>query len=520
MTTPAHLVRLQHLTGRLTPSANAPTDELGRFERTLAQHLRDHPDLTIRGNRLTDEGAPVLEDASDAFAQRIRNLETELAGQPAGPASATAPLVFRRETAFRSNLLGNSVPEWGTGMAPSASYGPFLDEHGLHVWFDLFQPIRLISVFFAGSPNPVLRVPIWGTITGRQSYRIEAGSAWIASNLIARVAALQGYYTGLKITGGSLDLSQVATASGDSIVIPGSATASLHLDLDQAAAPHTPQAAGIDAAEAVVQLPERFDLQFHLQASTVAGGDASCTVFGCQVDFKQSGQPPIWLPLIGQILVPYSATTHTNAPDHFEIVSSKSALCTVGGRAPIDPATTGWLLPAAKIDPLTRRRRGRYRLPLRDDAEGALDDVAGPRARQDHAPSSGRDRGARARDADRLHRVERERPAAMDAVAQRQHETSVGRRAHVRQAVPVRVRLRGCQQRGRLLLLRRQGGDRSSGRRQRQAVLRPVGGGLCRHAADRRDVSRGAPRQRPPRRSVRPIRLDSTRSRSGMRSSP
>ena len=238
-------------------------------------------------------------------------------------------------------------------MAPSASYGPFLDEHGLHVWFDLFEPTRLISVFLAGSSSPVLRVPIWGTITGRQSYRIEAGSVWIASNLIARVPELQGHYTGLKITGGSLDLSQVATASGDNIFIPAGATASLHLDLDQAGAPPAPQAAGIDAAEAIVRLPKTFDLQFQLQAGTVKSGDASFTVFGCQVDFKQSGPPPLWLPPISQILIPYAATTHTNAPDHFEIVSSKSALCTVEGRAPIEAALTGWLLPAAKIDPAT-----------------------------------------------------------------------------------------------------------------------------------------------------------------------
>ena len=353
MTTPAHVVRLQHLTGRLTPSSDAAADELGRFERTLARHLRDHPDLTIRGNRLPHEGSDLLEEESDAFAHRIRDLETELAGHRTGAPSAAAPLVFRRETAFRSNLLGNSVPEWGAGMAPSASYGPFLDEHGLNVWFDLFQPIRLINVFFAGSSTPVLRVPIWGTIAGRQSYRIEAGSAWIASHLIARVATLQGYYTGLKIAGGSIDLSEVATASGDSIIIPASATASLHLDLDQTAAPHAPQAAGIDATESVVQLPESFDLQFQLHASAVGGGNASCRVFGCRVDFKRSGQVPIWLPLISQVLVPYSATPRTNAPGHFEIVASKSALCTVEGRAPIDPVTTGWLLPAAKIDPLT-----------------------------------------------------------------------------------------------------------------------------------------------------------------------
>jgi len=348
----AQLARLQELTGRLTASPDAPA-ELGRFERVLARHLRDNAGTTIRGNRLPHEGAGALDAATDAFTDRIREIESDLARQPAAAAPADAPVIFRRETAFRSNLLGNSVPEWATGMAPSASYGPVLDEHGLPVWFDLFEPTRFISVFFAGLSTPVLRVPIWGTITGRQSYRIEAGSVWIASSLIARVPELQGYYTGLKIRGGTLDLSQAATASGDTIVIPAAATGSLHLDLDQATAPSTAQDAGFDAVDSVVQLPTHVDLTFQLLASTIAGGPATCTLFGCQVDFKQSGQAPIWLPLIGQILVPHKAATHTSAPDHFEIVSSQSALCTPEGRAPIDQTLTGWLLPAAKIDPAT-----------------------------------------------------------------------------------------------------------------------------------------------------------------------
>ena len=244
MNTRAHLARLQQLTGRLTPSAEAPGDELGRFEGTLVRHLRDHADLTIKGNRLPHEGADHLEDATEDFAQRVRNVESGLARQPAGSTRAgvtPAPAIFRRETAFRSNLLGTSIPEWATGMAPSASYGPFLDEHGLLVWFDLFEPIRLITVYLAGVATPAMRVPIWGTITGRRAYRIEAGSAWIASDLIARVPALQGFLTGLKIAGGTLELSQDATASGDNIFIPASATASLRLDLDHAAAPSTPE---------------------------------------------------------------------------------------------------------------------------------------------------------------------------------------------------------------------------------------------------------------------------------------
>ena len=386
------------------------------------------------------------------------------------PRSAASPLIFRRETAFRSNLLGNSVPEWATGMAPSASYGPFLDEHGLNVWFDLFEPTRLISVFFAGLSIPVLRVPIWGTITGRQSYRIEAGSVWIASNLIARVPELQGYYTGLKIRGGTLDLSQAAAASGDNIVIPAGATASLHLDLDQPAAPVARQDAGTDAVEAVVQLPKRFDLTLQLLASSVVGGRATCTVFGCQVDFQQSGQTPIWLPLIGQILIPYKATTHTNAPDHFEIASSNSALCTVEGRAPIDQALTGWLLPAAKIDPTAVGAAagiGSLCVTMKKGLSATWRDLARAKTTLLHP---GRHRGARARDAARLHGFERQRPAALDALAQRQHETSIGNDAHVRQALPVCVRVVGRQQRRRVLFLWAEGRDRSAGRRQRQAV--------------------------------------------------
>ena len=41
-------------------------------------------------------------------------------------ATGAAPLVFRRETAFRNNLFGGSVPEWGVGLAPTVSFGPSL----------------------------------------------------------------------------------------------------------------------------------------------------------------------------------------------------------------------------------------------------------------------------------------------------------------------------------------------------------------------------------------------------------
>ena len=151
-----------------------------------------------------------------------------------------------------------------------------------------------------------------------------------------------------------------------------------------------PQAAGIDAAEAVVQLPRalRSDVPTAGQHASRAGTPrARCSA--ARWTSSSPGQTPIWLPLIGQILVPYAADhAHERAgPLRDRRRRSRRSARSRAARRSI-PRLTGWLLPAAKIDPLTRRRRGRHRLALRDDAEGALDDVAGSHARQDHAAAS------------------------------------------------------------------------------------------------------------------------------------
>src|SRR5262249_2454111 len=121
----------------------------------------------------------------------------------------------------------------------------------------------------------------------------------------------------------------------------------------QPAPAHTPQVAGADAIDSSVSLPKTFDLRFRGLASTVQSGEAASTAFGCTTHFKPAGQAPIWFAPIGQILVRYFATTATNTPDQFEAVSSKSDLCTLKGRAAIEQSGSGWLLPAAKVDPLT-----------------------------------------------------------------------------------------------------------------------------------------------------------------------
>jgi hypothetical protein len=338
--------KLRHLTNGLAVSSEAVPGEIERLQDMLAEVLHAHPDFAILGNRpafevTVDSTEPPL---SEALIARVG----AILAQPAAPAAA--PIVFRRETAFRSNLLGNSVPDAAVGMAPTESFGPFIDKLGRRFWFDVFRPTVLTSVAFVGAPV-ALRLPIRVPRAGQTAYAVEAGSAWIASTLFARISALTGYYTGLTIAGGRIDLSQPAQLSGGDIVLAPGTVVTLHLTLVQAPVTLPPHTAGVDAAEVAVDLPKTFDLTFDLNGSMLQAGPAKCTVFGCSTSFTQSAKPPIWVGIINQIVVPFDAITDTNSPDRFVFARSESALCTPAGSASIDSALTGWLLPVTKAVP-------------------------------------------------------------------------------------------------------------------------------------------------------------------------
>jgi hypothetical protein len=115
----AILGQLQQLTGSLKPATGTSADALplcNEIWRSSSRLTR----FTVSGNRLQHEAA----EAGPAvdLSARFSHLSDVLTATPAAAAAATpapAPLVFRRETAFSSILLGNSVPQWGAGMAHS-----------------------------------------------------------------------------------------------------------------------------------------------------------------------------------------------------------------------------------------------------------------------------------------------------------------------------------------------------------------------------------------------------------------
>jgi hypothetical protein len=332
MNTPLILSRLLQLTGNLRLAPGTGAEQLRALQRTLATQLIADPTFRVFGNRVPDAN-----DSSPS------NHLSDLLEQAAASKSAAAlPLVFRRETAFRSSLLGNSVPDWGSGLAVSRTFGPFIDQRGISVWFDFYNSVQMVSVYLNGGGAPAMLIPFRGAVAPNRAFRIEAGSVWIASDLIANTSALSGYYTGLKVRGGSLELSAIGNVSSGNIVVPPLTFTALQLDLNPNAVLIGAGEAGGDADASTVATPGSITLILDSGASILTAGDASCTVFGCAATFRFAGSAPRWLDQLGQILVPYSVSTKAAAPDRFQIDSSASALCTLAKSAAI-AGDSGWL---------------------------------------------------------------------------------------------------------------------------------------------------------------------------------
>ncbi|MEO7768163.1 MAG: hypothetical protein ABIS01_12080, partial [Ferruginibacter sp.] len=338
--------QLKQITGELQAATKGQNEHLKRLERKLAEQIIHNPGFTISGSNLHQAAiATVLDDSIESVAH-INDVLAESTTKTIAPA-----LAFRRETSMRSNLLGNSVAEWGSGLAANETMGPFIDKNGLEFYFDFFFSVHMIQVFISGVPYPVLLVPMRGILTAKKNYKISAGSVWIASNFITRKSAQLGYYTGLKVKGGSLDF-DVNTIITDGKLYTAPATpAKLHLDLDHNNVNTTSTEAGFDATKAAVHLPEFLTFEFNLTSSKFTAGDANCTAFGCKTNLHFQNGKPVWQPLLQQILVPYHVTAGERLPDHFRIHQSLSELATLSSAATI-LSSSGWLLPAAKIDPL------------------------------------------------------------------------------------------------------------------------------------------------------------------------
>jgi hypothetical protein len=256
-------------------------------------------------------------------------------------------LVARRLLPVSTSAAPESLPAWAKGLQVNQTFGPFLDASGRRVWIDIFRPRGLARLVHSPGGQPFLLLPVPARPPRRRpqstTFRIPAGSVWMASQLFAPAAPAPGY-TGLRITGGTIHFSQPVSTIGSEIVVPSTVTVRLDLDLEQPLAV-TGSGPGADARAAQVTVPAHIRL-------TITGGtalletsdDARLQAYGFPTDLVLSTGPIRYVADLHVLAVPCRASSTP-----FTVNQVRSTLFAPAHSAPIRDAA--WGLPVAELDP-------------------------------------------------------------------------------------------------------------------------------------------------------------------------
>jgi hypothetical protein len=261
------------------------------------------------------------------------------------PAASADVRVFRRETPVLTPQLPNSVPPWAAGWQVDRTLGPFLDTTGRSYWFDIRRIFRQVQV--TGGPGGVVLfvIPLAGFPHAGEVYKLQSGTVWIRSRLIAPDAA-EGAFTGLLIQSGILKLNAVTTVTTNLIVVSTAAQIELDLNLQRPVSPASSlSGTGGDAEAAKVTLPATVSIRATgAGTGAISGaGEASVTAYGTTAALKFAAAAAYYDTEVNRILVPFKTDTSV-----FVAAGVQSDLFQPAGNAPI--ISGFWVLTALVPD--------------------------------------------------------------------------------------------------------------------------------------------------------------------------
>jgi hypothetical protein len=250
-------------------------------------------------------------------------------------------------------LYSKANAAWSSGLKPSDSLGPFLDRLGRPAWIDVFPVIRNLRFQRKAGARPFLVLPI-EVVIGSQSlfgphkpapteFKLAAGSVWIQSQQLAVAAPADGF-TGLKIRGGTLNLSAPPTVgTSDNLVAAPTITVTVDLTLDPSVSP-SGTGPGADARAAVAETQRQFVSYSQPPVRVWMGRSGTDVAYGCDVGLKLTGKAPAFVPAFNQIAFPATPSMAS-----FSISAVTSSAFVPTGSAPI--ASAAWIVPVATVDP-------------------------------------------------------------------------------------------------------------------------------------------------------------------------
>jgi hypothetical protein len=225
----------------------------------------------------------VLEGARAGLLRALDAIETEGGVAQEAPQRAALAVVRRDEP---GRLFSGSLVDSVSALAPGERLGPFPTHGGLDAWFDVFYlPARRLEVRQAGAAAPDLVLTSARPAVGRRastSIDIEAGTVWLRGGLLGGGLPAAAF-VGVKVTGGSLKLSQQATITGNLVEVNAPLSGVLTLEL---AADDVVPAPGACTSSAVdVTLPDSLVFKFTAGVPAVQGGPGQAQAWGQSFDF-------------------------------------------------------------------------------------------------------------------------------------------------------------------------------------------------------------------------------------------
>lgn len=217
-----------------------------------------------------------------------------------------------RRTPLRTSASPFSLPANAAGRAIARTLGPFLDVNRMPLWIDLFLRVRQTAVVRAPGAEPFLVVPLRSLLLiGAAHYVLPAGSVWILARLLASTAPASSY-CGIRIKGGTLNLSAPATVSGGTLQIGAGVVATLDFEIDPQDPPGAGSTLGPDGDASKCQPPA--NARFVCTASGVVLDDASdarLNAYGTAVPLRHHAHAAGRMePLVNRVWLPLDSSSH------------------------------------------------------------------------------------------------------------------------------------------------------------------------------------------------------------------
>ena len=343
------LALLAQFTGAYLAANNPSTDELHAFQLNIANALLQKQSASEFQQSFLFENMQSL-TTQHLDEKDMQHLNSVLQNAEESSATGDTIRVFRREVPFTSSQVKGSVPDWARGAKIENTIGPLINNLGQKIWWDLYRIVPGVQLYLQGGAQPAMVLSLkvsrfFVLFQNHKDYTIPVSSIWINSHLIS-TSAPDIEFCGLTVSKGTIHFtSDVALSNGKMIVPPGTVvTVTLDL-LEQTDASVSPDNTGIDAKNAVVNLPPTFSFSFSDAGSQViAAGDASWTLYQQQDTFTfDNTRPAFYLPQLNRVCIPYQSSAI-----QFDATNCLSGVCNIKGVAPI--VLSAWSFSCAVLD--------------------------------------------------------------------------------------------------------------------------------------------------------------------------